>query len=139
MRHCFNRRNSNVKLTQAWTTSTKTWMRNWRLISAATSLITCSSVWAETFIVENTSEYYEFGLGMNFEEAVAAANDNAGPDIILFSNQSSPIPGKAGYSSKCFQFDEPVVISDTMQVGGVDELADSYLDEWEQLVPVKSA
>lgn len=128
-----------MKLAKTWTPDTRTWMRRWRLISAATGLMICSPVWAETFIVENTSEYYEFGMGMNFEEAVAAANDNAGPDIILFNNQSSPIPGRAGYSSRCFQFDEPVVISDTIQVVGVDELADSHLDEWEQPIPVKSA
>lgn len=128
-----------MKSAQTWKPDTKTSMRSRKLASTAMALMICVPVWAETFIVENTSEYYEFGMGKNFEEAVAAANDNAGPDIILFSNQNSPIPGEKGYSRQCFQFDDPVVISDTIQVVGVDELADSYLDEFGQPVPVKSA
>lgn len=128
-----------MKLAQTWKYDIETSIRRWKLLSAAAGLMGCAPVWAETFIVENTSQYYEFGKGMNFEEAVAAANDNAGPDIILFSNQSSRIPGESGYSGRCFNFDDPVVISDTIQVVGIDELANSQLDELGQLIPVRNA
>lgn len=128
-----------MKPAQTWKYDIETSIRRWKLLSAAAGLMGCAPVWAETFIVENTSQYYEFGKGMNFEEAVAAANDNAGPDIILFSNQSSRIPGESGYSGRCFNFDDPVVISDTIQVVGIDELANSQLDELGQLIPVSNA
>lgn len=112
-------------------------MRGWmRPLCVLLCLVSAAGARAQVFVVENFMGSPIFGAGLNFEEAVAAANANPGPDTIVFSNNYTYDPEGLGVSYRCFNFDAPLTFSEPVELVGLDDPLDLQLNEAGQLMPV---